>query len=162
MNRLIVTFKLFKFPFIVILILYTLTSTIFLLIISIKDSYKLTLKEEFATKQPHIKISFIQNQTLLTKTQLEAEKNRILKLSNQISNIVAFVEGKSFYTSTASMTNSNSFYNGDIKIIGLETQSFIYNFYNLNFMKKEPFYIKYTPLEFIYIWQNPIKNSEAI
>lgn len=145
-----IVIKLFKKSFIVTGILYFISLILFLSIIGLKDAYKISLEKEFATKQAHIKVLFIDEDIQKNDTQISEDINYLKLQSNLIEKVSPFTYGDKFFTSLGFKEGGNSFYNGNIKIIGLGSSDMVYDFYNSTFVNRKPFELKYTPLEFIY------------
>jgi len=58
-NSLKIVYRLFRNSFFLTAILYMVALVIVLCIVSLKTAYKNSLQNEFATKQPHITIKYI-------------------------------------------------------------------------------------------------------
>jgi ABC-type lipoprotein release transport system permease subunit len=159
MKKFYLVFRLFRSSLWVVGILYFLSVFVFLMVVILKDSYKKTLQDEFATKQPHIKITYINN-TILDEKGINKEIKFIKSYSNLIGSISPFVEKNRFFTAEgySKSSTANSQYNGDVKIIGLSTKEFVYNFFDAQFINKFPFDTKLTSAEFLYYFRNQ-KNS---
>jgi ABC-type lipoprotein release transport system permease subunit len=152
-------FRLFKKPFFFVTVLYFVALVMLLSILGLKESYKMNLQQEFATKQPHIKVLFINDNTKLTKEEIEKSISQIYKVSSHIENISPFVKGTLFVNSFGSKaTGSSARYQGEVKVIGVSKKELLYDFNNASFASRAPFNIKYTPVEFLYTFQNE-KNS---
>jgi len=145
-------YTLFKKAFFIIAFLYFIALVLALFIIGLKDAYKLNLQNEFATKQPHIKILFIEsNPTINIQKDIKMIKNK----SSLIDEVVPFVSDERFLTIIGNQqTNGSPFYNGSVKIIGLGDEGVVYNFFDATFVNREPFLVPYTPLEFLYAFHN--------
>jgi ABC-type lipoprotein release transport system permease subunit len=147
------TFDFFKKSLVVIAISQLAVTILFLFLLGLKESYNMKLKEEFATKQPHIKIKYIsQNKIIDTQTQ-QQQIDKILKLSNKISAVIPFTSGDRFLEITGSKEGGNAFFNGDVRVIGLGKEALVYNFFEQSFASQEPFEVPYTSLEFLYDWE---------
>ena len=85
-------YRLFKFPFLFVGILYFITLIFLLSVISLKEAYKNSLENEFAAKQPHIKMVFIDDNIQKTPLQIENDIKNISFLSDLIYKISPFVE----------------------------------------------------------------------
>jgi len=155
MKKFYLVFWLFKNSLGIVTLLYFLSVFIFLMVVILKDSYKKTLQDEFATKQPHIKITYINN-TILDEKGINKEIKFIKSYSNLIGSISPFVEKNRFFTAEgySKSSTAKSQYNGDIKIIGISTKDFVYNFFDAQFINKAPFDTKLTSAEFLYYFRN--------
>ena len=152
LNRFKLVYRLFKFSFLFVSILYFVSILILLSIVSLKEGYKTSLEDEFATKQPHIKIEFIDDNIYKNTNQIKKEINQIKSISPKIDKISTFVTGEKFFRVNASkIFNGNASYTGNIKIIGLGQEQLVYDFFSCNFVKRDPLGIPYSPLEFLYI-----------
>ena len=141
--------RLFRTSLLITAFLYFLMLLAVVSIIALKSAFKTSLQEEFATKQPHIKIKYI---TLSNNYKKDLEY--IKSLSSKIASISPFVEGSKFFMATGyKEIGGNSLYSGDIKIIGIGTKNFVYDFFNASFMPRGKFNYPYTPLEFIYAFR---------
>ncbi|RLA82380.1 MAG: hypothetical protein DRG78_07355 [Epsilonproteobacteria bacterium] len=156
-KSLAIVYRLFKNSFLLVGSLYFIAIILFISVMGLKDSYKRSLQNEFATKQPHIKLSYINNNQIIDKENREIEIKNISKLSNKIDKITPFTNGNIFFTSIGFKEGGNAQYSGDIKIIGIGTQNNIYDFLDSSFVYRKPFSIVYTPLEFLYSF-NTVDN----
>ncbi len=147
-----IVFHLFGHSFLAIASLYFIALTILTLSIVFKESYKTNIENEFATKQPHIKIKYIDDNVLLSQEKIDLMKKKIKSFSTSIDTISEYVSGKIFVNSTGAKSGGNAFYQGEIKVVGLNSKDFVYNFFDANFVSRDPFNIKYTPLEFLYFF----------
>jgi ABC-type lipoprotein release transport system permease subunit len=124
---------------------------LFVSIVALKDAYKMSLQNEFATKQPHIKIEYIDNNILLSQSQIKTTMRQIKDISNSIDTISPYTDGNRFFVSVGYKGSSgNAQYSGSIKVIGLGVDNFVYDFFDSSFVEKKPFEVLYTPLEFVY------------
>ncbi|MEO1927801.1 MAG: hypothetical protein ABGX26_03850 [Nautiliaceae bacterium] len=140
------TFSLFKSSFFLVFILYLLTLIILNTILILKESYKTSLENEFATKQPHIKITYINSNLKDISKDL-----KLIKKIPLVKAITPFSEGEEFFESIGyKKTGANSLYNGNIKIIGILTDSFVYDFFDMKFLPFGDFQVPLTVVEFIY------------
>jgi len=144
-----IVFKLFKKPFIFVGLLYFMALLLFVVVVGLKDAYKSSLESEFATKQPHINIHFIDNNVLLNNELLEEKILSIKSLSSMIDVVSPFVSGGHFYSSLGFKEGGNAQYSGEIKIIGVGDKYFVHDFFSSFYIARQPFQVPYTPLEFI-------------
>lgn len=149
-----IVYKLFKTPLLISGVMFCITLLLFLSIIGLKDAYMLNLQNEFATKQPHIKVIFTDDNIQKTKEQIKKDINYLKTLSPLISNIAPFTSSEGFFTTLAFKEGGDAFYNGNIKIIGLGSDEMVYDFFSSSFVNRKPFEIPYTPLEFLYTFKN--------
>ena len=147
-----IVFSLFKKSFFMIGILYFVALVVFVLAISFKDAYKLHLENEFATKQPHIKIKYIDDNVIMSQKDIDKTKEELKKISPLIDTISEYVDGEIFVNSVGEKNGGNALYQGEIKVIGLNKQDLVYNFFDVKFSPRDPFNIRYTPLEFLYFF----------
>ena len=149
-QRLKIVWRLFGVSFMMIALLYSVVVVLVVSILTLKDAYKTSLENEFATKQPHIKITYVQNDLKLSPKEANLEAQRIKKLSLKIAQVSGFSTGKRFFSVLGYKMGGNAQYSGDIKIVGIDPQEMVYDFLSCKFIKRKPFEIKYTPIEFIY------------
>jgi len=152
-NKARIVFKLFKNSFFFTGTLFFVALVTVLTIISLKDAYQLNLNKEFTSKQPHIKISFVNDKTIKNQKQIQQEIKYIYKQSNLISAITPFSSGNKFFMVFGMKLGGNAFYNGNIEIIGLGKEDMVYDFFSSKFVNRGEFQLPYTPLEFLYNFQ---------
>ena len=115
-----IIYKLFRNSFVFTAILYLIALLLFISIVALKDAYKMSLQNEFATKQPHIKIEYIDNNILLSQSQIKTTMRQIKDISNSIDTISPYTDGNRFFVSVGYKGSSgNAQYSGSIKVIGL-------------------------------------------
>ncbi|MBL0708727.1 MAG: hypothetical protein JJW00_06745 [Sulfurimonas sp.] len=148
-----IVYRLFKHSFLLTGVLYLMALLVFIGVLALKDSYKTSLQNEFATKQPHIKIGYIDNNMNMTQEQIDDEMRSIRSLSHNIDAISPYVSGDMFFDSTGFKEGGNAQYSGNIRVIGMGQKSFVYDFFDSSFVDRKPFEIKYTPLEFVYAFR---------
>ncbi|MDA7817986.1 hypothetical protein N9A28_07335 [Sulfurimonas sp.] len=157
--KLKIVLRLFRKSFAFVGVLYFIALVMFLSVIELKESYKLNLQNEFATKQPHVKVTFIDDNTMADKLKVDKLKNEIILISSLIEKVSEFVSSKKFYSSVGSKEGGNSQYQGDIKVIGLSSTEFVYDFFEAEFTSRAPFTVPYTPVEFLYAFK---KESNSV
>ena len=150
LTRLKLIFKLFRKPLLFSSLLYLAVLILFTSLIGLKESYKISLQTAFASKQPHIKVSYIKDMVIMSSHDIQIQKERIRSLSPFINEVSEFVSGNNFYSSHGFKQGGSATYQGDILIIGLSTKDFAYDFMNAEFTSRPPYTIAYTPLEFLY------------
>jgi len=148
--RLRLIFKLFKKPFFLSALLYLAVLILFTSLIGLKESYKISLQTAFATKQPHIKVSYINDAIELPPQAIKEQKEKIHALSPLINEVSEFVSGDTFFSSYGFKHGGSASYHGAISVIGLSKVHFTYDFLSAEFTSRAPFTIAYTPLEFLY------------
>lgn len=144
-NSLKIVYRLFRNSFFLTAILYMVALVIVLCIVSLKTAYKNSLQNEFATKQPHITIKYIDE-----NEYKPSDLKYIKSLSSEIKEITPFISATRFFSSTASKIGAMSQYNGDIKVIGMGYKELVYDFYSIKYGTNTQLEVKYTPLEMIY------------
>lgn len=149
-----IVYRLFRGSFLLTGILYLIALLLFISVVGLKDAYKASLQNEFATKQPHIKVTYINNNLEPTKEKISKSKQAIKDITPKIDEVSEYVSGNRFFTSIGFKDGGNAQYSGDIKIIGVGKESFVYDFFDSNFVSRKPFEIRYTPLEFIYAFKS--------
>ncbi len=152
-KRFLIVHTLFKNSFFLMFFLYFFTLVFFATVLLLKDAYKTSLQNEFATKQPHIKIQYINNHISLNPKEIQKDKKSISSISSQIKSVASYVQGESFVHSLGYKISGNAQYNGNVKIIGLDREVFVYDFFSAQFMKHQPFEVEYTPISFVYKWR---------
>jgi len=118
-------------------------------ILTLKDAYRVSLEQEFATKQPHITIEYVEDFKIVPPKEQKQFIKQLKEDFSMIDEVSAFVIGKKFFSVTGYKVGGNAQYSGDVKLIGIDPQRLVYDFYGANFIKRDPFGVDYTPAEFL-------------
>lgn len=152
-SQLQLVWRLFSRSLITSVCLYFVALILVSAILGLNHSYRFSLEQEFATKQPHISIRFVENDRVMDFEAVVAEMDMIKRASPLIGAIAPYTTGSFFVSSLALKSGGNAQFNGDVKVIGLGKEAMLYDFYSASYVFREPFQIPYTPLEFVHRWQ---------